>query len=68
MHGHLTETASLSIKSGVHLALARGEATAVVLLDLPTIFNTIDHSMLIECLCPWFVLRCGSSLIQVLPL
>ena len=31
--GHLTETALLSIKNGVHLALARGEATAVVLLD-----------------------------------
>ena len=31
--GHSTETALLSIKNEVHLALARGEATAVVLLD-----------------------------------
>ena len=31
--GHSTETALLSIKNEVHLALARGETTAVVLLD-----------------------------------
>ena len=31
--GHSTKTASLSTKNDVHLAVARGEATAVVLLD-----------------------------------
>ena len=31
--GHSTETALLSIKNQIHLSLARGEATAVVLLD-----------------------------------
>ena len=46
--GHSTETALLSIKNYVHLALARGEATAVVLLD------TIDHGTLLECLSSWF--------------
>ena len=30
---HSTETALLSIKNDVHVALARGEVTAVVLLD-----------------------------------
>ena len=31
--GHLIETVLLSIKNDVHLALARGKATPVVLLD-----------------------------------
>ena len=31
--GHSTETALLSIKNEVHLSLARGEPTALVLLD-----------------------------------
>ena len=53
-HGHLTKTALLSIKNDVHLALARGEATAVVLLDQSAAFNTIDHSTLIDCLGSWF--------------
>ena len=52
--GHSTETAPLSIKNNVHLALARGEATAVVLLDQSAAFNTIDHSTLLECLSSWF--------------
>ena len=52
--GHSTETALLSIKNEVHLALARGEATAVVLLDQSAAFDTIDHSTLIECLSYWF--------------
>ena len=51
---HSTETALLSIKNEVHLALARGEATAVALLDQSAAFDTIDHSTLIECLCSWF--------------
>ena len=52
--GHSTETALLSIKNEVHLALARGEATAVVLLDQSAAFDTIDHGTLIECLSSWF--------------
>ena len=52
--GHSTETALLSIKNEVHLALARGEATAVVLLDQSAAFDTIDHSTLMECLSSWF--------------
>ena len=55
--GHSTETALLSIKSEVHLALARGEATSVVLLDQSAAFDTIDHH--------W---RRGSELVQVVPL
>ena len=52
--GHSTETALLSIKNEVHLSLSRGEATALVLLDLSAAFDTIDHSTLLSCLCSWF--------------
>ena len=68
-HGHLIETALLSIKDEVHLALARGEAAAVVLLDQSAAFKTIDHSTLIDCLeflvWSW---RCGLILVQLIPL
>ena len=52
--GHSTETALLSINNDVHLALARGEATAVVLLDQSAAFDTTDHGTLLECLSSWF--------------
>ena len=52
--GHSTKTALLSIKNDVHLALARGEATAVVLLHQSAAFDTIDHDTLLECLSSWF--------------
>ena len=51
---HSTETALLSIKNDTHLALARGEATAVVLLDQSAAFDTIDHGTLLDCLSSWF--------------
>ena len=52
--GHSTKTELLSIKNDVHLALARGEATAVVLLDQSAAFDTIDHGTLLGCLSSWF--------------
>ena len=52
--GHSTETALLSIKSDIHLSLSRGEATALVLLDLSAAFDTIDHSTLLSFLLDWF--------------
>ena len=52
--GHSTETALLSIKNDVHLALARGEATAVALLDQSAAFDTIDNGTLLGCLSSWF--------------
>ena len=48
--GHSTEMALLSIKNDIHLSLSRGEATALVLLDLSAAFDTIDHSTLFSCL------------------
>ena len=46
--------ALLSIKNDIHLSLSRGEATALVLLDLSAAFDTIDHSTLLSCLLDWF--------------
>ena len=48
------ETALLTIKDDIHLSLARGEPTALVLLDLSAAFDTIDHTILIHCLKSWF--------------
>ena len=48
------EMALLSIKNDIHLSLSRGEATALVLLDLSAAFDTIDHSTLLSCLQDWF--------------
>ena len=52
--GHSTETALLSIKNDIHLLPSRGEATALVLLDLSAAFETVDHSTLLSCLLDWF--------------
>ena len=52
--GHWTETVLLLIKNDVLLPLARGEATAVVLLDQSAAFDTIDHGTLLDCLSFWF--------------
>ena len=52
--GHSTETALLSIKNEVHLSLARGEPTALVLLDLSAAFDTTDHNILLGYFKSWF--------------
>ena len=52
--GHSTESALLSIKNDVHLTFAKGEATAVVLLDQSAAFDTIDHDTLLNSLSSWF--------------
>ena len=52
--GHSTESALLSIKNDVHLAFAKGEATAVVLLDQSAAFDTINHDTLLDSLSSWF--------------
>ena len=51
----------MSIKNEIHLSLAKGEPTALVLLDLSAAFDTIDHSTLLDCLQSWFGM-CGTAL------
>ena len=51
MPSHWTETALLSVKNEVHLALARVVATV---LDQSVVFDTTKHSMLIAYLSSWF--------------
>lgn len=38
----------------MHLSLAKGKATAVILLDQSAAFDTIDHTTLLDCLKTWF--------------
>ena len=52
--GHSTESALLSIKNDVHLAFAKGEATAVILLNQSAAFDTIDHDTVLDSLSSWF--------------
>ena len=48
--GHSRETALLCIKNEIHISLSKGMPTALVLLDLSTAFDTIDHDTLLSCL------------------
>ena len=61
--GHSTETALLSFKNDVHLALARGEASTV-LLDQSVAFDAIDCGMSEFLVWRWW---CNFGLVQVLP-
>ena len=58
---HSTESALLKLKNDIHLNLAEGKPTALVLLDLSAAFDTIDHNTLIDRLCSWFGI-CGITL------
>ena len=47
--GHSTETALLCIKNVIHLSLSKGMPTALVLLDLSSAFDTLDHDTRLSC-------------------
>ena len=46
--GHSTETAILRFLSDIFAAVDRGDFAVLVLLDLSTAFNTVDHDILLE--------------------
>jgi Reverse transcriptase (RNA-dependent DNA polymerase) len=57
----LSETAVLRVLSDILAAVDRGDFAALILLDLSTAFNTVDHSILLERLRRSFGF-CGTAL------
>ena len=51
---HSTETALLKIQNDIVFSVDSGKAMALTLLDLSAAFDTIDHSLLYDCLHDWF--------------
>ena len=46
---HSTETAVLKIISDALMAANQGDVTLLGMLDLSATFDTVDHSILIDC-------------------
>ena len=51
---HSTETALLKIQNNIAASMDSGKAVALTLLDLSAAFDTIDHTILFNCLRDWF--------------
>ena len=51
---HSTETTLLKIENDKALSVDSGKAVALTLLDLSVAFDTIDYSLLYDCLHDWF--------------
>ena len=61
-----TETALLKIQNDIATSMDKGSAVGLVLLDISAAFDTIDHSILFNCLQHWYgidgvVLKCVQS-------
>jgi len=51
---HSTETTLLSVRDHIIKAMSLQKVTCLTLLDLSAVFDTIDHSILLERLFSWF--------------
>ena len=51
---HFTESALLKVENDVLLNMEKGRVTALTLLDLSAVFDTIDHLTLISRLSSWY--------------
>ena len=51
---HSTETALLKIQNDIAISMDKGKAVGLVLLDLSAAFDTIDHTILFNCLQHWY--------------
>ena len=51
---HSTETALSKIQNDIDTSMYKGAAVELVLLDLSAAFNTINHSILFNCLQHWY--------------
>ena len=51
---HSTEMTLLKIQNDIATSMDKGAAVGLVLLDLSAAFDTIDHSILINCLQHWY--------------
>ena len=61
---HSTESALLKIQNNIAFSVDSGKAVALTLLDLSAAFDTIDHSLLYDCLHDWFGLH-GTVLLWI---
>ena len=64
---HSTETAITIVHSDIVRAIDDGDVSALILSDLSSSFNTIDHDMLLDVLnLRWYQGSCA-SLVQLIP-
>ena len=50
----LTRVPTPLIQNDISLSVDSGKAVALTILDLSAMFDTIDHSLLYDCLHDWF--------------